>query len=92
VFENRIHPANPLVSPIFGDLSNLPPTLIQVSSAEMLEDDACRYVRKARVSGTHAIAQSWPHMMHVWQIFYPEVTEAGEAWDEIGKFVDSTRV
>lgn len=91
VLQNRIHPANPLVSPIFGDLSNLPPTLIQVSAAEMLRDDAYRYVRKARASGTQAEAQSWAHMLHVWHIFYPEVTEAGEAWDEISKFVDSTR-
>jgi len=91
VLQNRAHPANPLVSPVFGDLSNLPPTLIQVSAAEMLRDDAYRYVRKAHASGTRAEAQSWAHMLHVWQIFYPEVTEAGEAWEEIGKFVESTR-
>ena len=91
VLQNRLHPANPAVSPVFGDLSNLPPTLIQVSEAEMLRDDAYRYVRKARASGTRAEAQGWAHMLHVWHIFYPEVTEAGEAWDEIGKFVDSTR-
>jgi len=91
VLQNRVRPADPVVSPVFGDLSNLPPTLIQVSAAEMLRDDAYRYVRKARASGTRAEAQSWAHMLHVWHIFYPEVTEAVEAWDEIGKFVDSTR-
>jgi monoterpene epsilon-lactone hydrolase len=91
VLENRFNPANPVVSPVFGDLSNLPPTLVQVSEAEMLFDDARRYVNKARSCGSQAVVQSWAHMMHVWHIFYPEVEEAGEAWDEIRKFVDSTR-
>jgi hypothetical protein len=26
-------------------------------------------------------------MVHVWQFFYPQLPEAGEAWDEIGKFI-----
>ncbi|MGH8035827.1 MAG: alpha/beta hydrolase, partial [Lysobacterales bacterium] len=78
-------------SPVFGNLSGLPPTLIQVSEAEMLLDDARRYVNKARAAGTRALMQSWGHMLHVWHIFYPEVREAGEAWDEIVRFLDSTR-
>ena len=87
VLEFRFNPANPVVSPVFGDLSNLPPTLIQVSEAEMLLDDARRYVRKARASGSPALAQSWPHMLHVWQIFYPEVPEAGQALREVALFL-----
>jgi len=83
----RFNQANPLVSPLFGDLSNLPPTLIQVSEAEMLLDDARRYVRKARASGSHAVAQTWPHMLHVWQIFYPEMPEARQAFQEIKAFL-----
>ena len=57
----------------------------------MLLDDSLRFARKARSQGSPAVAQSWGHMMHVWQIFYPEVSEAGDAWEEIGKFIDSTR-
>ena len=91
VLENRFNPSNPLVSPVFGDLAALPDTLIQVSEAEMLLDDARRYVLKARASGTRAVVQSWGHMLHVWQLFYPELPEAGEAWDEIHKFVETTR-
>ena len=91
VLENRFSPANPVVSPVFGNLSGLAPTLIQVSEAEMLLDDARRYVNKARASGSRAVVQSWGHMMHVWHIFYPDVLEAEEAWQEIRKFLDSTR-
>jgi len=88
--QNRFSPANPVVSPVFGDLSGLPPTLIQVSEAEMLLDDARRYVNKARASGSPAVVQSWGHMLHVWQIFYPKVREAAEAWEEIRKFLETT--
>ena len=65
-----------MVSPIFGDLSNLPPTLIHVSEAEILLDDARRYVNKARASGSPVRLQSWAGLLHVWQIFNPEVPEA----------------
>jgi monoterpene epsilon-lactone hydrolase len=87
LLEFRFSPANPVVSPVLGDLSNLPPTLIQVSEAEMLLDDARRYVRKARASGSPAVAQSWPHMLHVWQIFYPELPEAEQALQEVRLFL-----
>jgi monoterpene epsilon-lactone hydrolase len=86
-WQNRIVPSSPLVSPVFGDLSGLPPTLIQASEAEMLYGDAIRYVNKAVAAGSPARLQSWPHMVHVWQFFYPRLKEAGEAWDEIGKFI-----
>lgn len=83
----KVRPANPTVSPLLGDLSNLPPTLVQVSSAEMLFDDARRYVYKACASGSEAQLQSWDDMLHIWQIFYPQIPQAAEAWDEIGEFL-----
>ena len=67
-------PNHPELSPLFGDLSNLPPTLIQVSSAEMLYDDAQRYINKARHEGSPAELQVWPKLVHVFQGF-PEVPE-----------------
>ncbi len=89
LIENRIRPSNPAVSPLFGELSGLPPTLIQVSEAEMLLDDARRYVNKARAAGSPAWLQSWPGMLHVWQIFLPEMPEAREAVKRISTFVEA---
>jgi monoterpene epsilon-lactone hydrolase len=88
-FTNRIRPADPVVSPLRGDLSGLPPVLVQVSEAEMLFDDARRYVAKAQAAGSPAILQTWPHMVHVWQIFTPELPEANQAYDKIGEFLVS---
>jgi len=83
----RVRPGSPLVSPLLGDLSGLPPTLVQASEAEMLLDDARRYVYKACASGSPAKLQTWTNMLHIWQIFYPQLPQAREAWSEIEKFL-----
>ncbi|MEM8772906.1 MAG: alpha/beta hydrolase [Pseudomonadota bacterium] len=84
---NKLSPANPIVSPIFADLSNLPPTLVHVSAAEMLYDDARRYVAKRNASGSPAKIQIWDHMAHVWHIFDRMLPEANHALDEIAGFL-----
>lgn len=88
LFMDRMRPANPTLSPVYGDLSGLPPTLVQVSSSEMLFDDARRYVNKARASGSPVYLQSWSGLLHVWQLFYPEVPEAGAAWKRVAEFLE----
>ncbi len=82
-----IRPNDPLVSPVFGDLSRLPPLLVHVSETELLFDDARRYVNRARAAGSPATLQSWNHTLHVWHMFNPELPEAREALAEIGKFL-----
>jgi len=84
---NRINPRDPTISPVYGDLSNLPPVLVQASEVEMLLDDSRRYVNRARAAGSPVKLQTWNHMVHVWQIFNPELSEARDALAEIGKFL-----
>ena len=82
-----ISPSSPKVSPVFGDLSDLPPTLIQASSTEILYDDARRYTVKARKAGSDVKLQTWSNMPHVWQIFDNILPEANEALKEIASFL-----
>jgi acetyl esterase/lipase len=88
---SRTNPADPSVSPVFGDLGKLPPTLVHASLGEMLLDDAVRYVNKARASGSPAELQTWPYMVHVWHIFVRELPEAQRAFAEIDKFLQANR-
>lgn len=83
---HRIKPNDPVVSPLLGNLSNLPPTLVQISTAEMFYDDGARYVNKANAQGSIAELQVWPYAMHVWHAF--DVPEADEAFENIGKFIE----
>lgn len=87
LWAHRIRPGNPVASPLLGDLSGLPPMLVQASESEMLLDDARRYVYKAHAAGSPIKLQTWVDMVHVWQIFDPELPQAGEAWLEIEKFL-----
>jgi len=78
---------DPRASPLLGDLRGLPPLLIQVGSAEILEDDAARFAEKVRAAGGEVTFELWPDMIHVWQRHAHAIPEAQEAIDKIGAFV-----
>lgn len=85
--QNRIRPTDPLISPLRGDLSGLPPVLVQASEAEILADDARRYVNKARAAGSPAELETWHGMVHVWQAFGVGLPESDQAFERIAAFV-----
>ncbi len=87
---NRMKPCDPRVSPVHGDLGGLPPTLVHASEAEVLLDDARRYVNKARAAGSEATLETWHHMLHVWHAFENRLPEAGEAFEHIARFLELT--
>lgn len=84
----RINPRNPEISPIFGNLSDLPPILIQASDTEMMVDDSRRYTNKARSQGSDVRLQTWSNMLHVWHLF--DLEEADEAYTEIAQFISES--
>ncbi len=65
---------NPLVSPVFGDFSGLPPVLAQVGSTEILLDDTRRVAARARSQGSDFEVEVWEGVPHVWHLwgFLPE--------------------
>jgi epsilon-lactone hydrolase len=80
-------PRHPWASPIYGDLSGLPPALIQVGSDEILYDDAARLAHRLDRAGGSARLEIWPRMPHVWHIFAPILPEAHRAIGHIGEFL-----
>jgi monoterpene epsilon-lactone hydrolase len=80
-------PRHPYASPLYGDPTGLPPSLIQVGSDEMLRDDAVRMADKLRAAGCSVELEIWPRMPHVWQLFARVMPEAREAVAHIGAFV-----
>ncbi len=81
---------DPFISPVYADLSGLPPLFIQVSSSEILYDDAARIAANARAANTPCRIQVWDNMMHVFQVLAGWMPEARMAVNEIGQFVNST--
>jgi monoterpene epsilon-lactone hydrolase len=81
---------HPYASPLYGDPTGLPPTLIQVGSDEILLDDAKRMADRLRNAGCTSELEIWPRMPHVWQLFARVLPEGRRAVERIGEFVLAT--
>jgi epsilon-lactone hydrolase len=82
------HPlTHPYISPLFADFHDLPPTLIQVGTEEILYDDSSRLEQKAQLAGVDVTMETWPGMWHVFQGFAPYVPESRQAIIKIGDFL-----
>jgi monoterpene epsilon-lactone hydrolase len=73
-----------LISPIFADLSGLPPLIIQAGTHEVLLDDAVRLAQKAAAADVAVTLDLTPKVPHVFQNFYPILDEAAAALDRAG--------
>ncbi|MFW9876440.1 MAG: alpha/beta hydrolase, partial [Candidatus Thorarchaeota archaeon] len=81
-------PSDPLISPLFADLNDLPPLLIQASTSEMLYDHSTRFIERAKAAGVNATLQEWKDTVHVFQFFVlHDLPEAKEALTKIGEFI-----
>ena len=80
-------PRTPLAAPLYADLSNLPPLLIQVGTSETLYDDSTRLAERAGAAGVETSFESWEEMIHVWHLFAPMLDEGQRAIERIGEFV-----
>jgi len=83
---------DPLVSPVYADLSGLPPLYIQVGEDEILLSDSTRAAEKVRAAGGEVEIEIWPGMWHVFQAFLQQVPESKKAVKKIGRFVRRTLV
>ena len=79
-------PRSPLAAPIYGDLRGLAPLLIQVGAAETLLDDAIRLAQVAGAADVAVDLQIWPEMIHVWHLYYPELSAGRRAIAAGGEF------
>lgn len=76
---------DPMLSPLFGDLSGFPPTLIQVGSHEILLSDSIRLRDRLVSSGVLCRLEVWRDMWHVFQMF--PIKKAADAMNHVGRFL-----
>jgi acetyl esterase/lipase len=82
-------PRTPLMSPLFADLSGLPPLLLLVGEDEILKDDAVRVAERARRAGTDACLLVGRRMQHDWPLTLPWLDESRHAWSAMRVFVEA---
>jgi acetyl esterase/lipase len=80
-------PALGLISPIFADLSGLPPLVIQAGTHEVLLDDAISLARQAATADVEVTLDITPGVPHVFQAYYPILDEAAAALDRAGRLL-----
>lgn len=80
-------PKNPLASPLYGDLSSLPPIRIHVGDDEVLLDDSRRYVERAVAAGVDAKLDVWMGMPHGFVIDVGRLDAATQALSAVGAFL-----
>jgi monoterpene epsilon-lactone hydrolase len=80
-------PAHGLISPLFADLSGLPPLLIQAGTHEVLLDDALRLARQAANADVEVTLDIIPGVPHVFQAYHPILDEAAAALDRARQFL-----
>ncbi|MGN1286870.1 MAG: alpha/beta hydrolase [Bradyrhizobium sp.] len=78
--------SDPLASPLYADLTGLPPLLVQVGDRETVRDDSTELVAKAKAVGVDVELQVWDRMIHVFQMF-PEIPQAREAIASLAAFL-----
>ncbi len=76
---------DPLISPVFGNYTGLPPLLIQVGEYEVIRDDSIRVAEKARADGVRVYLEVWRGQVHVFQV--RGLPESRKAIARIGSFI-----
>ncbi len=79
------------VSPIYANLDNLPPLLIQSGKTEIIVDDARSLASKASQAGVNVECQLYEKMWHNFQMFNRLSHVAENALDKLAAFIINTQ-
>jgi acetyl esterase/lipase len=88
-YVGRADASDPQISPVFGDLSGLPPLLIQVGSHEILLSDALRLAGRAAIDEVPVTLEVTPGVPHVFQGFAAVLDEGDAALDRASTFLQT---
>ena len=84
---NSTQRKDPYVSPMFGDFTGLPRTLILVGDQEILLDDSRKVGEKAKGAGVEIEVDIWPGMFHDWWLFGQLVPESKQCLLKIAEWI-----
>jgi acetyl esterase/lipase len=80
-------PRDPYASPLYGNLTGLPPLYIQAGDWDILVDDAHRLADNARSAGVAVRFDLFPEMLHAHQLWAGNMPEADDAVARLGQYL-----
>lgn len=87
---NGTDPRDPLASPLFSDLSDLPPILVQVGNQETMYGESIAYVQKAVAAGVTVVFEPTDDVIHGWHnqaYVIPDIPESIHSLNRIASFI-----
>ena len=89
---NGIDLRSALVTPLYSDLTGLPPTLVHVGSWERLGDDSVTLVQRLSAAGVDAQLKIFAGMCHTWQMYAPILEDGMASLEECAAFIKAHQV
>jgi monoterpene epsilon-lactone hydrolase len=78
---------DPYASPLYADLTNLPPLYIQVGGDELLLDDSRRLAGRAQEAGVDVRLDVFPELQHTFHFSVGRAPEANDAVSRLAEWV-----
>jgi acetyl esterase/lipase len=88
LYANGRDVTDPLISPIYGDVSGFPPALLTSGTRDLYLSHTVRMHRKLRAAGVEAVLQLWEGQSHAQYLAGPSVPETLEYHAEVAAFLD----
>jgi monoterpene epsilon-lactone hydrolase len=87
-YEARKHPK---FSPLYADLKpyaeRFPPLLMQAGGSEVFVEDSILFTKKAKEVGINVTLEVFPHMQHIWMLWFEYFEEGDKALQSTANFI-----
>lgn len=87
VYPGQLSLDDPRLSPIFGSMRGLPPTVITTGTRDLFLAMSSRLARKMRREGVEVECNVWDGLWHVFE-FYDDFPESAESLGDIASFLN----
>lgn len=89
LYANGIDLKDPRLSPVYGDFTGFPPTILTTGTRDLFLSNTVRVHRKLRAAGVEAQLEVYEGQSHGQYVADPAAPETREAFGEITKFFDA---
>lgn len=83
---------HPLASPVFADVTGLPPILVQIGENELMLSDAMRLANHLADNRVRVNLEVWPGMFHAWHFYAGMLAEGQQALESSVRFIEAALI
>lgn len=80
---------HPLASPVFADVTGLPPILVQIGENELMLSDAMHLANHLADNRVRVNLEVWPGMFHAWHFYAGMLAEGQQALESSVRFIEA---